>query len=68
VVVVTAQFDPLRDSGAAYAERLTEAGVPVRARTFPGLIHGFVDMGRHSRAAQAAVAETASLFRAVLHG
>ena len=66
-VVVVAQFDPLRDSGAAYAAKLEAAGVPARLRTFPGMIHGFMDMGRHSRAAAAAVAETGALFRAVLH-
>lgn len=67
-VVVVAQFDPLRDSGTAYARKLEAAGVPVELRTFAGLIHGFVDMGRHSRGAQAAVEETFALFRSVLHG
>jgi acetyl esterase len=66
-VVVVAQFDPLRDAGAAYARQLEAAGVPVELRTFAGLIHGFVDMGRYSRAAQSAVEETCALFRAVLH-
>lgn len=66
-VVVVAQFDPLRDAGAAYARQLEAAGVRVGLRTFPGLIHGFADMGRFSRAAQAAVEETCALFRAVLH-
>lgn len=66
-VVVVAQFDPLRDSGTAYARKLEAAGVPVELRTFGGLIHGFVDMGRHSRGAQAAVDETFRLFRSVLH-
>lgn len=65
-VVVVAQFDPLRDEGLAYVEALAEAGVRVVARTFPGLIHGFVDMGRHSTAAQAAVEETCALFGELL--
>lgn len=67
-VVVTGQFDPLRDEGMAYAEALAEAGVPVQSRVFAGMIHGFVDMGRHSPAAQAAIEETCALFREVLHG
>lgn len=67
-VVVTAQFDPLRDQGTAYAAALRDAGVAVQERTFDGMIHGFVDMGRMSGAAQAAVEETCAMFRTVLHG
>jgi acetyl esterase len=67
-VVAVAQFDPLRDEGTAYAEALRSAGVPVELASFAGLIHGFVDMGRHSKAAQAAVEETCRLFRGLLHG
>jgi acetyl esterase len=66
-VVVVAEFDPLRDDGLAYAAALEAAGVPVEVRTFPGLIHGFVDMGRHSAAAQQAIDDTCALFRKVLH-
>ena len=67
-VVVTAEYDPLRDEGEAYAGRLREAGVPVEVRRFDGMIHGFFDMGPLSPGAQKAVDESCSLFAALLHG
>lgn len=44
-IVVTAGFDPLRDEGRRYAERLADAGVPVRYRCYDDLVHGFFGMG-----------------------
>jgi len=41
-LIQTADLDPLRDEGLAYAERLVEAGVPVRATNYLRTVHGFM--------------------------
>ncbi len=64
--VLTAEFDPLRDEGAAYAARLAEAGVPVEHVPGPGLIHGFFAMGDVSPDADAAAGAAAERLRAAL--
>jgi acetyl esterase len=42
--VLTAEHDPLRDEGEAYAKRLEEAGVPVDFKRIDGQMHAFFTM------------------------
>jgi len=63
--VVTAEFDPLRDEGEAYAAALAAADVPVTARRYLGCIHGFWRLPGHFDAGRAAVSDVAGALRAL---
>jgi acetyl esterase/lipase len=55
-VIVTAEFDPLRDEGKAYADALVHAGVPVHYICHEGMIHHFYCMAGAISYAQPAIA------------
>jgi acetyl esterase len=61
-LVITAEYDPLRDQGEEYAVRLADAGVPVVATRYLGMIHGFIDLERFD-AARTVLAEVSSALR-----
>jgi acetyl esterase len=61
--IVTCGFDPLRDEGRAYADRLQAAGVPVTYECFEGMVHGFVTMGGAIAAAHHALYRCAQALR-----
>jgi acetyl esterase len=64
--IVTAEFDPLRDEGEAFAQRLRSAHVPVEVNRFSGMIHGFAGMPHLTPVAREAIAWTGRALRSSL--
>lgn len=62
-LVITAEYDPLRDEGAAYAAKLHEAGVPVVHSDYKGMIHGFFSLTEVLDQGEKAVAEACTKLR-----
>jgi acetyl esterase len=62
-LVITAEFDPLRDEGRAYADSLRRAGTPVVYREYPGMVHGFATMAGVLDQGKQAVQEAADALR-----
>ncbi|UTR14714.1 alpha/beta hydrolase [Salipaludibacillus sp. LMS25] len=67
-LIITAEFDPLRDEGEAYAERLAEFQVPVRATRYRGVMHGFISFYEIMQSGRYGLQETASFLRQVNQG
>lgn len=66
-LVITAEHDPLRDEGEAYAHRLEEAGVDVELIRYDGMAHGFFTMIGAVDAARTALDRTAARLRELSH-
>jgi acetyl esterase len=62
--VLTAGFDPLRDEGRAYADRLVDAGVKTTYVNYPGTIHGFFSLTRFLKQGLKANDEAAAVLSA----
>ncbi len=69
-LVITGEADVLRDEGEAYAAKLRQAGVPVTAVRYQGIIHDFVMLNalRETHAAEAAITQAISVLRTALEG
>jgi acetyl esterase len=65
-IVATAEFDPLRDEGEAYAAALEKAGVPVVITRYGGLIHGFFGLSHISDGAKTANLEICAHLKELL--
>jgi acetyl esterase len=62
--VLTAECDPLRDQGEAYARKLAEAGVPVMHKRYDGMIHPFFSLAGIIDGGKAAIADAGAALRA----
>ena len=61
--LLTAEFDPLRDEGEAFADRLREQGIAVVGRRYLGMPHGFASMPDRTPVALQAISDLATDLR-----
>jgi acetyl esterase len=64
-LIITAEYDPLRDDGETYGKRLQEAGVQATVSRYDGMIHDFPDL--FEEPGKQALAEMTSALRAAFH-
>ncbi len=67
-LVITAEFDPLRDEGEAYAEKLEAAAVPTACSRYDGMIHGFFGMPAAMDKGAQAISEAAAAMKKAFAG
>jgi acetyl esterase len=65
-LVITAEYDPLRDEGEAYAARLAAAGIDTTATRYDGMIHGFFSLRDLIPEGKAAVDQACEALRTAL--
>ena len=63
-LVITAEYDPLRDEGEAYAARLRAAGIPTTCTRYDGMIHGFFGMSAAVDKGKQAIEEASAALQA----
>jgi acetyl esterase len=65
-LVITAEIDPVRDDGEAYAERLRQVGVPASVSRYDGMFHAFVSFAEFMEDGRRAIREAGTALRTAL--
>lgn len=65
-MILTAEYDPLRDQGETYARKLQSAGVPVELKRYDGMIHAFFSFPGVIDTAKVAMADAGSALKRAL--